>query len=68
MIDINIFSGRSYLTTDHIKQSLNDDQTFIKCGDYWLADNGDLIQDKDGKQFNLNTGIQSTFGDPFNER
>lgn len=64
MINFNIFSGKTYFTAGPFKQS-DDGHTFTKLGDNWIADNGDVIQDQGGKQFNFNTGVMSTFGDAF---
>lgn len=64
MIKVDAFSGRTYITTDNVKQS-TDGETFIKTGDMWISDKGSLVQEQHGEQVNLKTGIRSSFGDAF---
>ena len=66
MIKVDLFSGRVYTETDSFKQSNNGD-TFIKSGDMWIGEHGEMIQQRSNDQFNINTGISSNFGDPFKE-
>jgi hypothetical protein len=66
MIKVDIFSGRVYTETDSFKQSSNGD-TFIKFGDMWIGEQGEMIQQRSNDLFNIGTGISSTFGDPFKE-
>jgi len=65
MIEINKYSGNTYVTTGNVKQS--NDKTFVKCGNMWIDDDGHMVEET-GKEFrSLDTGISSTFGDPFAE-
>jgi len=66
MIKVDLFSGHVYTDTGNLKQSDTGD-TFIKCGDMWFGDHGEVIQQRGNDLFNLRTGISSTFGDPFKE-
>jgi hypothetical protein len=66
MIKVNIFSGHVYTETDNFKQSDTGD-TFIKSGDTWFGQHGEVIQQRGDDLFNVRTGISSTFGDPFKE-
>lgn len=66
MIKVDIFSGRVYTETENFKQS-NTGDTFIKCGDAWFGQHGQMIQQRSNDLLNVNTGISSTFGDPFKE-
>jgi len=66
MIKVNIFSGHVYTETDNFKQSDTGD-TFVKSGDTWFGQHGEVIQQRGDDLFNVRTGISSTFGDPFKE-
>ena len=66
MIKVDIFSGRVYMETPNFKQS-NTGETFMKCGDTWFGQEGQMIQQRGNNLVNLRTGVQSTFGDPFKE-
>lgn len=66
MIKVNMFSGRVYTETENFKQSDTGD-TFVKCGSNWFGTHGEIIQDRGHDLFNINTGISSTFGDPFKD-
>lgn len=66
MIKVDIFSGRVYVETENFKQS-NTGDTFIKCGDAWFGEHGQMIQQRSNDLFNVGTGISSTFGDPFKD-
>ena len=66
MIKVDIFSGRVYTETDNFKQS-STGETFIKSGDMWFGQHGEVIQQRGNDLLNLHTGISSTFGDPFKE-
>jgi hypothetical protein len=66
MIKVDLFSGRVYTETENFKQSSNGD-TFTKCGNMWLGQHGEVIQQHDDDLLNLHTGISSTFGDPFKD-
>jgi hypothetical protein len=67
MIKVDIFSGRVYTETENFKQS-STGETFIKCGDTWFGHNGQMIQQRSDDLLNINTGISSKFGDPFEEQ
>ena len=62
----NIFSGRTYYETDNTIQR-DDGQMFYKSGSQYIGDHGEIIQKQDDNYMNLNTGTQSTWGDPFAE-
>lgn len=64
MIKVDPYSGRTYITTGNVKQT-TDGETFIKTGDMWISDKGSLVQEQNGEQQNLKTGIRSSFGDAF---
>jgi hypothetical protein len=66
MIKVDIFSGRVYVEAENFKQSTTG-ETFIKCGDTWFGQHGQMIQQRTDDLLNLNTGISSNFGDPFQE-
>lgn len=65
MIEINKYSGITYVTTGNVKQS--NDNTFVKCGNMWIDDHGHMVEETQNQFRSLNTGINSTFGDPFAE-
>jgi len=65
MIEFNRYSGNNYLTTGNVKQS--NDNTFVKCGNVWVDNQGTVIEETKTQFNNLTTGINSTFGDPFAE-
>lgn len=60
----SIFSGRTYTKTGNLIQD-DEGHTFIQCGDNWYGDNGDVVQKQGNGLMNLNTGVQSSWGDPF---
>jgi hypothetical protein len=66
MIKVDIFSGRVYTETENFKQA-STGETFIKSGDLWIGEDGELIQQRGNDLLNLHTGISSNFGDPFKE-
>lgn len=66
MIKVDIFSGAVYIETDQFKQS-NNSQVFVKCGDTWFGQNGQMIQQRNDDLFNVKTGVSSNWGDPFKE-
>lgn len=66
MFETNIFSAKSYLTTDTVKVR-DDGETFVKSGNDWISSSGNLIQKTSNGFLNLQTGINSTFGDPFGD-
>ena len=67
MIKVDIFSGRVYVETENFKQS-NTGETFVKCGDSWFGQHGQMIQQRGDDFVNIHTGVSSTFGDPFEEK
>jgi len=66
MIEINKYSGITYVTTGNVKQS-NDGAEFIKCGNMWIDDHGHMVEESQDEFRSLTTGISSNFGDPFAE-
>lgn len=66
MIKVDMFSGRVYVETENFKQS-NTGETFLKCGDTWFGQQGQMIQQRSDDLFNIGTGVSSTFGDPFKD-
>jgi len=66
MIEINKYSGITYVTTGNVKQS-NDGAEFIKCGNMWIDDHGHMVEETQDEFRSLTTGISSNFGDPFAE-
>lgn len=66
MIKVDMFSGRVYIETDNFKQS-SSSETFVKCGDTWFGQHGQMIQQRSDDLFNLKTGVSSNWGDPFKE-
>ena len=66
MIKTDPFSGHTYTTTGSVKMS-DTGETFTKTGSFWFGSNGKTIQETKDGFFNLHTGVQSSFGDPFQE-
>ena len=66
MIEVNIFSGHTYIT-DETRKIRNDGTVFVRQGDMWFGPNGQVIQQEGPIARNLNTGSPSTAGDPFGE-
>lgn len=66
MFEFNLFSGNSYNTTETTKIR-DDGVVFIKQGNNWIGDNGQIIREDEDGFCNLNTGTSSSFGDPFGE-
>lgn len=64
MFEINIFTGKVYVTTDDLKIA-QDGRTFVRSDDDWIGPNGDFIQQTSNGLLNSRTGIGSTYGDPF---
>lgn len=61
----NLFSGKAYtkMGSTIIDQ---DGNSFTKVGNDWLSnDDNTLIQRQGNDLVNMNTGIRSSFGDPF---
>lgn len=61
----NLFSGKTYsrMGSTIVDQ---DGKTFTKIGDNWLDNqNHNLIQRQGKDLVNLDTGVRSSFGDPF---
>lgn len=60
----NLFSGKVY--TDIGNTRIDEDgETFIKMGNQWIGENGNLIQKQGNDWVNLQTGVRSSFADPF---
>lgn len=66
MIKVDKFSGHVYVETENFKQS-DTGKMFIKSGDTWFGDDGQVIQQHDDEFLNISTGIRSDFGDPFED-
>lgn len=66
MLKVDQFSGHTYLTTGNIKTD-ETGKLFVKTGNDYIAQNGDYIQKTGSGYLNLRTGVNSTFGDPFED-
>ena len=66
MIEVNIFSGQTYSVSGNTKIR-DDGTTFVRSGSMWYGPNGQVVQQSGNIFRNLNTGVQSNFGDPFGE-
>ena len=64
MFKTNIFSGRTYYETESMKVSDNGN-TFTKLGSTWVGNNGETIQQFGNQLLNTQTGVMSSWGDPF---
>lgn len=62
----NLFSGITYFTSDSFKAST--EHTYVKSGDTWISDQGQVIIEQDDGYLNMHTGVHSTWGDPFEEK
>jgi len=63
----NMFSNKNYTETGNVLVS-EDGVVFNKVFNGYLSQDGDLIQ-KQGENFmNMTTDIQSSFGDPFEDK
>ena len=63
----NMFSNKNYTETGNVLVS-EDGVVFNKVFNGYLSQDGDLIQ-KQGENFmNMTTGVQSSFGDPFEDK
>ncbi len=60
----NMFSGRVYTETKRTLTTQEGD-LFIKSGDDWIGGNGEFIQKQGNDLVNIETGVRSSFGDPF---
>jgi flagellar basal body rod protein FlgG len=60
----NIFSGKTYSRTGDLMLD-SEGKMFTKLGNNWISEDGDLIQKTSTGFENLNTGVRSEFGDPF---
>ena len=67
MIKVDMFSGRVYVETENYKFA-ETGETFLKCGDTWFGEQGQMIQQRNDDLFNIDTGVSSTFGDPFKDK
>lgn len=63
----NIFSGKVYNDLCNVRIAENG-ETFIKMGNQWIGDDGSLIQKQGNDWVNLDTGVRSSFGDPFDKK
>jgi hypothetical protein len=66
MFKFNIFSGSTYYETETMKVS-DSGNTFTKMGSTWVGSNGETIQEFGGQLLNTQTGVMSSWGDPFKE-
>lgn len=62
----NLFSGITYFVTEAYRAS--PDHFYVKSGNNWISDEGQVIIEQDDGFFNLHTGVHSTWGDPFKEK
>lgn len=60
----NIFSGKTYIKTGSLMQD-SDGKTFTKLADGWISEDGQYIQKTQHGYLNMETGIDSNVGDPF---
>lgn len=67
MFKTNPFSNNTYTTIGDVMVDQNG-KTFVKSGDNWIAQNGDLIQQTNNGFLNHRSGINENFGDPFGEK
>ena len=63
----NLFSGKVYNDVGNMRAA-QDGETFMKMGNQWIGDNGNLIQKQGNDWVNLETGVRSSFGDPFENK
>ena len=64
MIEVNIFSGNTYTTSDTTKIR-DDGVVFVRSGDMWFGPEGQVIQQEGQIARSINNGIPSNAGDPF---
>jgi flagellar basal body rod protein FlgG len=62
----NLFSGKVYNKTSSTITTPDGD-LYIKSGNNWIGENGELIQRQGTDLVNIETGVRSSFGDPFNK-
>ena len=62
----NLFSGHSYTETNNILTS-DEGKVFTKVGNDWLSQDGDYIRRDNSGYMNTQTGVSSTWGDPFED-
>jgi len=62
----NLFSGKVYNQTSSTITTTDGD-LFIKSGDDWIGENGEFIQRQGSDLVNIETGVRSSFGDPFSK-
>jgi flagellar basal body rod protein FlgG len=60
----NLFSGKVYNQTNSTITTPDGD-LYIKSGNSWIGENGELIQRQGTDLVNIETGVRSSFGDPF---
>jgi hypothetical protein len=60
----NLFSGKVYNQTSSTITT-PDGNMFIKSGNNWVGENGEWIQKQGTDLVNMETGVRSSFGDPF---
>jgi hypothetical protein len=63
----NLFSGHFYNKTESTIMR-DDGKMFYKTGSMWIDDEGTTVQQMGNHQMNLNTGVDSRWGDPFGDK
>lgn len=64
---LNLFSGNSYTQTE-TSVIRDDGKTYYKSGDLWIDDESNIVQYMGDELYNQNTGVGSSFGDPFGDK
>jgi hypothetical protein len=64
---LNLFSGNSYTQTASTI-TRDDGKTYYKSGDLWIDDESNIVQYMGDELYNQNTGVGSSFGDPFGDK
>jgi hypothetical protein len=63
----NLFSGNNYHKTESTIMR-DDGKMFYKTGSMWIDDEGTTVQQMGNNLMNLNTGVDSRWGDPFGDK
>ena len=63
----NVFSGKTY-TKNSSGITDTDGNCFVEIPNGYLSQNGNVIQRQAQGFMNMTTGVQSTFGDPFEDK
>jgi len=67
MFKTNLFSGETYWETETTKTSTSG-TVYTKSGQTWLGTNGDQVHQVGGQLMNEQTGVMSSWGDPFKDQ